>query len=324
MKINITKSGLDLYWYNENRITVGIVFNNEFNGLRLLLNSLRYERNYIGEVILLVNDSYSSIDINRLYNLLFEYIKLNFHIIYSGSNLGASYGKNRIIRECVSRYLLICDSDSYIRKDTISMLLNIIKKYRTYAVCPKMLYGGTNRIWFYGKYNKHFNNTIRKGEIDDIPSESISIGHMITTCVLLDVWMFKEKELWFDTEFFVYHEDISNTAFRKDVYCIFQPSTIAEHNVELLITKFDKFRHYLMFRNEIIIYLFRRLDPIGMLLSIINNIKLKGQPFKLKIRAFMYGIKLGLIKLFGLFDGKIIDINEFKYIQKLSKYRVVL
>jgi GT2 family glycosyltransferase len=163
----------------------------------------------------------------------------------------------------------------------------------------------------------------KKDVIKVINENKIQPGNMITTCTLIDVPVFKHYKLWFDEEFFIYHEDISTTAFKDFMLCLYQPNVLAYHNVELDIKMFDKFRHYLMFRNAIIMYI-NRFDIIGMIQTFIESMKELKQPLYLKIRAILFGIKIGVFKLFGFYKNKIIDVREFRFVQKLSNKRAIL
>lgn len=305
-------------------ITIGVLFNHEYEDLRNLLASIGDSKLLIHELLLFCNgipnhDKITEIIIGSPVN-----IRVNISII----NLGAAAGRNWLIKNCFTKYILFCDVDTILVKNTITVLYDTFEYYterhnNIYGIVPKMYYAGTNQIWFYGKYNKHYHNTVYKGFYDIGKDTKVVFGNMITTCVLVNINEFTFNKLWFDEEFFIYHEDISTTAFRKNIYCLFQPNALAYHNVELNIKTFDKFRHYLMFRNGIIMGI-KRFDIIGLIILFKGNIALKLQPIKLKIRAILYGLKIGLTKLFGLFNGKIIDINEFKFVQKLSKYRAIL
>ena len=301
-------------------ITIGILFNREYEDLGNLLKSLKFSIHLIKEILIFSN---GIVDPNKLL-LVLSNIPLTIRGCVRLFNFGASYGRNWLVKFCKTKYIVFCDADLTVNPDTIDVIYETIKRYNNiYAVVPKMYFGGTRQYWFNGKYNKHYHNTIDKGIIDTGDNIKLRLGNMITTCVIIDVDKFKENNLWFDNEFFIYHEDISNTAFNKKVFCIFQPNAIAYHNVELNVKHFDKFRHYLMFRNGIIMGI-KRFDIIGLIILFRDNIVLKLQPVRLKIRAILYGLKIGLIKLFRLFDGKLIDTNEFKFVQRLSKHRVIL
>ena len=63
---------------------------------------------------------------------------------------------------------------------------------------------------------------------------------------------------------------------------------------------------------------------IGLLVTIISYLKMLELSNKLKLRAILYGIKLGLFKLFGFYKGKIIDSKEYKFVHEFSKNRLIL
>lgn len=301
-------------------ITIGVLFNREYEDLSNLLRSIKFSEHLIEEILIFVNGIPDHDKLMEIFSTCFIDIRANIRMF----NLGASYGRNTLIKCCRTKYILFCDADLTVNPDTIDIIYEtIIKHNKIYAVVPKMYFGGTRKYWFNGKYNKHYHNTIDKGIVDNGNNTKLRLGNMITTCVIIDVDKFKEYDLWFDDEFFVYHEDISTTAFNRKIFCLFQPMAIAYHNVELEIKYFDKFRHYLMFRNGIIMGI-KRFDIIGLIILFHDNIILKLQPIRLKLRAILYGLKIGLIKLFGLFKDCIIDVDEFKFVQKLSKYRAIL
>lgn len=307
-------------------VTIGVLFNNGYKDLNNLLFSFHMEVDYIKEFIIVSNrtdDLYRFNKIIENHSNIFK-IRVDYNII----NTGASGGRNKLLNLCNTKYMMFCDCDATINKGSLKILLDTIKKYKhIYVVTPKIYFGGTNKIWWGGKYGKHYFSIIHGMEEDNGQINwELMYGDLITTCALIDINIWSNYNIQFDEEFFIYGEEPEIVErMGNKVSGLFQPDALAYHHVKLEVTGkyFDTFRHYITSRNNTIIRI-KQLDITGLLIGFKNILKLSELQFKLKIRAILYGIKLGLFKLFGFYKGKIIDSREYKFIQNLSKNRLIL
>lgn len=76
--------------------------------------------------ILLVDDGSTDQSLQILYN--FKNIDKRIEI-YTGENLGVSHARNKGLKACRGSYIYFIDSDDYIKKNTIEILVTNIKKY---------------------------------------------------------------------------------------------------------------------------------------------------------------------------------------------------
>jgi len=225
---------------------------------------------------------------------------------------------------------MFCDADLIVCKDIISILYSTIRRYnRVYAIVPIMFYGNPNNwadiieptIWWCGKYDSH----LGKNSSMELNVE-LSIGSFVGTCSLIDIDIFKKNNLWFDPELFIYHEDVDALGFLKNrIYCLFQPYAIAFHNISKQVSGkyFDIFRNYITLRNKLIVGI-KHLRFDMLLFTFITYIKMNELSVRLKIRSFLFGMKIGLFKFFGFYSGKIIDPREYKRVHNMSKLRLIL
>lgn len=307
----------------EKNVTVGILFNNEYKDIDNLFKSLHSEADYIKEIKIVSN---KASNICRLENIMAKHVGMFcINVMAFNINTGCAGGRNKLIKYCRTKYMLICDADLEVTKGLVKTLLDTLGKYKeAYAVVPKMYFGGTNLIWWAGGYDKHQISGICKP--DSGLFDNIAFGGFVGTCGLINVKKFIDFKMWFDPEFFIYHEDVDIMKYLDDgIYGLYQPAALAYHNVVVQVTGkyFDIFRNYMTFRNRLITAI-RHKEFLWLPITCIHYITMIELPSKLKLRAILYGIKIGLFKLFSFYKGKIIDSKEYKFVHKFSINRLIL
>ena len=101
-------------------VTVGILLTNEYTDLDNLFKSLHTETDYIKEVIVIANNID---DIGKLHDIIGDHIsKFKISVRYFKFNTGCAGGRNKLIKFCKTKYMLICDADLTVTDDLVKIL----------------------------------------------------------------------------------------------------------------------------------------------------------------------------------------------------------
>ena len=230
------------------------------------------------------------IDNNSTDNSL-KHIRPDIDIVRFNKNHGYSKGYNLGIEKSAKddEYIILLNFDTIVAPDFISSLLKEIKiKGKNYIYGVKILYGNNkNLIWYAGG-----KIDLPKGIICHIGlrenSQKYSLMRKtdyVTGCCLIVHKQNYQKLNGFDTQFFMYNEDVDFCLRAKNIglECLYLPSSVIYHNVStstggnysmkkmLLKTKSS----YLLFRKyySLPISLFLLLIYFNRTLFGINQIK---------------------------------------------------
>lgn len=203
-----------------------------YNNKRTLLDCLKalYQSNYPNfEVILVDNNSTDG---------SLEDAKQAFqraHIIKNSQNIGFGAGNNVAIRFALEKfadYVFLLNSDAYVERNTISLLVENAEKSEKKGISSPLIYKGknTNDIWFaHGKIIWSKMKAIHvKNPISDKPYDS----QYITGCAMLVFKDVFKKIGLFDEKFFLYYEDadFSLRAVKAGFPCKIEPSAKVIHD----------------------------------------------------------------------------------------------
>lgn len=177
-----------------------------YNGKETLLNCLRsvYQLDYQNfETVIIDNNSDDG---------SFELAKQNFstaHFIKNHSNLGFAAGNNVGIRFALEKfadYVLLLNSDAYLKKDALTKLIEETEKVPGFDIAsPLITRADEKTIWFAGGKINWLR--MRTTHLFDAYSSQPSSSEYITGCAMLVKKQVFKKIGLFDEDFFLYYED---------------------------------------------------------------------------------------------------------------------
>jgi glycosyltransferase involved in cell wall biosynthesis len=130
----------------------------------------------------------------------------NVHLITHSSNMGVSYSRNEIIDKAQGDYLYFMDSDDVISKDTISLMMDNIRKYDA-----EIVFGSYEKIETSGDRNVYKYPSLQLLEKDALASfayrkyagiQASSCNYLVKTSVLRENHLrFIDTNYWEDLVF---------------------------------------------------------------------------------------------------------------------------
>jgi GT2 family glycosyltransferase len=175
--------------------------------------------------------------------------KVGLTLIQTGDNLGFAGGNNVGIKEAIKQgfeFFWLLNNDTIVDPQALSSLVNTMDKETTIGIIgSKILYYGTNKIWFAGgKINRFTGETkhIGIGEEDLGQYNKLKTVDYITGCSL-----FFKAELINTTglmceDYFLYYEETDwNIRAKKDNWTIiYQPESVVYHKVSATVNRDTK------------------------------------------------------------------------------------
>lgn len=181
------------------------------------------------------------------------------HYIETKENKGFAEGNNIVLKDVLKMdfdYFLLSNNDiSFNQEDLIYRLKNKCEEYK--IVTPRILYSGTNNIWFSGGYiNKYKGLNIHENEFKDTRlieniEKTLEFAPACFLMIHRDVF---EKIGLFDKKYFVYWEDVDFCvrAIKKGFKIMLIPDLLIEHKVSITTGgRASLFSTYYFLRNRL-------------------------------------------------------------------------
>ncbi len=248
---------------NLNKPFVAIIILN-YNRSKDLLDCIESLKtnNYPNVKIYVVDNNSRDDSVQRVNNKFSD-----VEIIESKDNLGYAGGMNIGIRYAFKyspQYIMIMNSDTLLREDTIEILVRTLDSNLTVAIASgKILcYPDTNNIWYAGGKIDYFRASgFQNTKIDNVNDKSPKLVGFISGCAaLIRTKSLKEVGL-FDERFFLYLEDteLSARMIQKGYKLLYVPQAIIYHRLNDV--RYSAHMIYYGFRNR---FLFLEISAKGL------------------------------------------------------------
>lgn len=263
-----------------------------------IINVIDSLEKQVSQIIIVDNGSN-----DKTKNILNKFLKTeNIDIIYNYDNYGIAKALNIGIKRALeykSDWILTLDHDSILDKDMISKMLNFYnnlldeEKKKVGILAPEILDVSINRSY----YNIEENISYKKVE------HVIQSGSLIKASIFKDIGFFNEKLFiyYVDTEFCFNVRKHRYEIFMVKEAILFHEEGKKERRIfcglEFTYDNYSNQAIYYISRNSI--YMFRKYKKITFIMRIIYDfIKiLLAEPKKIKY--LFYGIKDGVLKIYG-------------------------
>ena len=263
-----------------------------------IINVIDSLEKQVSQIILVDNGSN-----DKTKNIFNKFLKTeNIDIIYNYDNYGIAKALNIGIKRALeykSDWILTLDHDSILDKDMISKMLNFYnnlldeEKKKVGILAPEILDVSINRSY----YNIEENISYKKVE------HVIQSGSLIKASIFKDIGFFNEKLFiyYVDTEFCFNVRKHRYEIFMVKEAILFHEEGKKERRIfcglEFTYDNYSNQAIYYISRNSI--YMFRKYKKITFIMRIIYDfIKiLLAEPKKIKY--LFYGIKDGVLKIYG-------------------------
>jgi GT2 family glycosyltransferase len=261
--IDIQKTINDTILFNNKNLTVIIVSYNKVAPVIRAIRSITGNYEKYRFIIIDNSESFSFFETLKMSLAGFK----NLILIKNPQNYGFAKAVNQGIEIAMKdnncNYILLLNDDAYVDKDCIPKLMDALDGDDKALIAGPTIYYEKypNKVWSAGGYFDRLFSRIKipfknkEVSIDDLKKIPIQDVDFLTGCVLMIKREAIEKVGFFDETFFFYSEDLDYSfRVKKAGYkCLWVPSSIAWHDIEMSARFSSPFAMYNLAKSGIIV-----------------------------------------------------------------------